>query len=404
MKRRIQQSIAAAALTMATAAPAFAGGVQVDNQSLTDVLVAKGVITREEAKAVKHNNDGKLKVEGLVFANTRFIEKKDAVQTTDRQQGLAIDRAYLTLKYNMNDDWMMRITTDVHLDSGLSKKNNNIFLKYAYVQGKLLGDALVLRLGQSHTPWIDHEEHLWAHRYASPVFIDKHGFEASSDLGIGLKGKLADGLVKYWVTETDGAGYSHPGMHKDVATGTWKTGLPKAFDFSSRIGIYPIHGLTLDFQFRDGFKGTKYFDKANNQTTPGTKHTLWQAMATYGMGHDWRLGANYVQEKSDRKADALNAIAAQTDKTTGYALWGWTKFAGTPLGLFGRYDHDQKTRDTKPGIKQKTNRYLLGLEYFPARNVTLSLVYDYSKTTNDKLTKGAVAKNTTYGLYSQFKF
>ncbi|RMF49243.1 MAG: hypothetical protein D6755_02645, partial [Anaerolineae bacterium] len=324
-------------------------------------------------------------------------------QTTDRQQGLAIDRAYLTLKYNMNSDWMMRITTDVHLDTGLSKKNNNIFLKYAYVQGKLLGDAVVLRLGQSHTPWIDHEEHLWAHRYASPVFIDKHGFDASSDLGIGLKGKLADGLVKYWVTETDGAGYSHPGMHQDTA-GNWQKGLPKAFDFDSRIGIYPIEGLTLDFQFRDGYKGTKYYDAANNRTTPGTKHRLWQVMATYGMGHDWRVGANYVQEKSDRKADVLNAITAQTDKTTGYALWGWTRFGDSSFGAYGRYDYDQKTRDTVPGIKQKTSRYLLGLEYFPAHNVTLSLVYDYSKTTNNKLTKGAIAKNTTYGLYSQFKF
>ena len=404
MNTRIKQSIAAAVLAMASAGQAFAGGVQVDTQSLTDVLVAKGVITREEARAVQHNNDGKLKVEGLVFANTRFIEKKDAVKTTDRQQGLAIDRAYLTAKYSFNDDWMMRITTDVHLDSGLSKKNNNIFLKYAYVQGKLYGDAVVLRLGQSHTPWIDHEEHLWAHRYASPVFIDKHGFEASSDLGIGLKGKLADGLVQYWVTETDGAGYSHPGMHKDAATGQWKSGLPKAFDFSGRLGIYPVKGLTLDFQFRDGYKGTKYFDAANNRTTPGTRHALWQAMATYGMGHDWRVGVNYVNEKSDRKADALNAITAQTDKTTGYALWGWSKFAGTPFGAFGRYDHDQVTRDTKTGIKQKTNRYLLGLEYFPARNVTLSLVYDYTKINDKGFTRGAIEKDTTYGLYSRFKF
>jgi hypothetical protein len=391
-------------LAMATATPAFAGGVQVDDKSLTDVLLAKGVLTKDEAKAVKHNNDGKLKFEGLVYANTRFNEKKDAIKTTDRSQGLAIDRAYLTAKYNMNDDWMMRITTDVHLDTGLSGKNNNIFLKYAYVQGKLLGDAAVLRLGQSHTPWIDHEEHLWEHRYASKVFIDTLGFEASSDLGIGLKGKLADGLVHYWITETDGAGYSHPGMHKDAVTGAWQKGLPKAFDFSSRLGIYPVKGLTLDFQFRDGFKGTKYFDKVNNQTTPGTKHTLWQAMVTYGTGHSWRLGANYVSEKSDRKADILNAITARTDKTTAYDLWGWGKFSGTPFGAFGRYEYNRVKRDTVPGITPKTSRYQFGLEYFPARNVRLSLVYDFSKTTNRGFVAGGTLKDTTYGLYSQFKY
>jgi len=411
MRLNMKHSIAAAIMAIGATGPAFAGGVQVDNRSLTDILVAKGVLTKDEAKAVKKNNDGKLKFEGLVYANTRFTTKKDTTKTTDRSQGLTIDRAYLTAKYSMNDDWMMRVTTDVHLDTGLSGKNNNIFLKYAYVQGKLMGDAVVLRLGQSHTPWIDHEEHLWAHRYASNVFIDTLGLEASSDLGIGLKGKLANGLVQYWVTETDGAGYSHPGMHKIIAAnGGWQKGLPKAFDFSSRLGIYPIEGLTLDFQFRDGYKGTKYFDKGQNRTTRGVKHSLWQAMVTYGMGHDWRVGANYVQEKSDRKADTVTdttgvpaTITARTDKTTGYALWGWSKFSGTPFGAFGRYEYYRIKRNgvtTTP----KSNRYQVGLEYFPARNVTLSLVYDYTKVNNNGFTAGAVAKTTTYGLYSQFKY
>ncbi len=395
-------------MSMAFAAPAFAGGVQVDNNSLTDVLLAKGVLSPDEARAIKHNNEGKLKFEGLVFANTRFSESRNATQTTNRSQGLAVDRAYLTAKYSINDDWMMRITTDVHLDTGLSSKNNNIFLKYAYVQGKLLGDAVVLRLGQSHTPWIDHEEHLWAHRYVSPVFIDKHGFEASSDLGIGLKGKLADGLVRYFVTATDGAGYSHPGMHFDADANAWKSGLPKAFDYSGRLGIYPLPGMTLDLQARTGFKGTKYFDTSTFHTTLGTKHTLYQVMATYGSGHDWRVGANYVQEKADRKADTVGAtptnITARTDKTTGYALWGWSKLSGTPFGAFGQYDYDRVKRSTAAGITPKTNRYLFGLEYFPAKQVTLSLVYDYSKTTDSKFTAGAMAKNTTYGLYSQFKY
>ncbi len=406
-----KHSIAAAIVAIGATGPAFAGGVQVDNRSLTDILVAKGVLTRDEAKAVKKNNDGKLKFEGLVYANTRFTTKKDATKTTGRSQGLAIDRAYLTAKYSMNDDWMMRITTDVHLDTGLSKKNNNIFLKYAYVQGKLMGDAVVLRLGQSHTPWIDHEEHLWKHRYASKVFIDTLGLEASSDLGIGLKGKLADGLIRYWVTETNGAGYSHPGMHRNLADAAWKKGLPKAFDFSSRLGIYPIEGLTLDFQFRDGYKGTKYFDSALNRTTRGVKHTLWQAMVTYGMGHDWRVAANYVQEKSDRKADTVTnaagtpvAITARTDKTTGYDFWGWVKFSGTPFGAFGRYESYRVKRNTTPGVTPKSNRYQAGLEYFPARNVVLSLVYDTTKVTNNGFTAGATSKDTSYGLFSRFKY
>ena len=412
MKTNIKLSASALVIAMtAMSAQAHAGGVQVDNRSLTDVLVAKGVLSKSEAMAIKKNNEGKLKFEGEVFATTRYNKKQQnragVVSTTGKDSGLTIDRAYLTARYSFDENWMMRITTDVNLDANLAKKNNNIFLKYAYLQGKLIGDALVLRLGQSHTPWIDHEEHLWGHRYVSPVFIDKHGFSASSDLGIGLKGKLAGGMVNYWLTETDGAGYSHPGMHFDAPTRTWKSGLPSAFDFDSRIGLNLMPGMTLDFEFRDGFKGTRYFDSVNNRTTAGTKHTLTQFMATYGQGHDWRVGLNLVSEKSDRKADtvATTVVTAQTDKTTGFSLWARAKMPGSKFGAFGRWDYDKVKRSTPATtISPKTNRYLLGLEYFPTRNVALSAVYDYSKTTNDKFVSNDWADSATFGLYANFKY
>jgi len=260
---------------------------------------------------------------------------------------------------------------------------------------------LVLRLGQSHTPWIDYEQGLWKHRYVSKVFVDTKGFDASSDLGIGFKGKLADGMVKYWLTETAGAGYSHPGMHKDAVTGVYASGV-KAFDLDARVGFYPIEGLTLDIQFRDGYKGTKYYDTANSQTTPGTKHTLYQIMASYGMGHDFRVGANYVNEKSKRNADALNALTFQEDKTTGYALWAWANF-GEGFGAFGRYEYD-KLKRTGNAINPKTTRYVLGVEYSPIKNVSFSLATDYSKTKDNGFVAGNFAKTTKVGLYNQVKF
>jgi len=376
MKKTVQSIAAFAALGIAT--PALAGGM-----------------------TVAEKGDSKLKLEAKFFLNTKFTTKKNQAGTTGKTMGLAVDRAYLGVKYYFNDDWMMRITTDVHVDTNLAKKNSNIFLKYAYVEGKLAGKAAVLRLGQSHTPWIDYEQHLWKHRYVSKVFIDTKGFDASSDLGIGLKGKLADGLVEYWITETAGAGYSHPGMHKDVVNGTWAKGV-NAFDLDSRISFFPVKGMTLDFQLRSGYKGTKYWDTANSQTTPGTKHTLYQVMATYGEGHDWRAGVNYVSEKSDRKADALNGVTARQDKTNGYALWAWANM-GDGMGAFGRYEYD-KVKRTGTAIQPKTTRYLLGVEYSPVKHVSFSLAYDYSKTSDSGFTAGNFKKATTFGLYSQVKF
>lgn len=363
---------------IAFSAPAFAGGVNVFD-----------------------DGESKLKLEAKFFLNTKFIKKTDQAGITDQTSSLAVDRAYFGAKYYFNDDWMMRITTDTHLDTALGKKNNNIFLKYAYVEGKLFGKAAVLRLGQSHTPWIDYEQGLWKHRYVSKVFVDSKGFDSSSDLGIGLKGELADGMFKYWITETAGAGYSHPGMHKDVVTGSWAKGV-KAFDFDGRIGIYPIKGLTLDFQLRDGFKGTKYFDKANGQTTPGTRHTLYQGMVSYGT-HDWRLGSNYLTERSSRRADVLNAVTAREDKTNGFDVWAWANVPGTAFGAFGRYESD-KLKRSGTGVNPTTKRYVLGLEYTPVKHISFSLAYDYSKTKDAKFVIGDYSNNTTYGLYSQIKF
>ena len=267
MNMNIKKSVVAAAFLMGMAPSAFAGGVQIDNTSLADILMEKGVLTKSDVKAIKKNNDGQLKLEALFYLNT-YSQKADtttaAGTTSTKTSGLAVDRAYFTAKYSFNDDWMMRLTTDMGAEATLGKQQN-IYLKYAYLQGKLAGDAAVLRLGQSHTPWIDYEQGLWGHRYVAKVMSDQYKFDDSSDLGIGLKGKLLDGMIGYWITETNGTGYGN---------GARSNGL----DFNSRLGIYPVDGLTLDFQFRDGYRGTK--TNVASVGTSGVKSTFWQGMIT----------------------------------------------------------------------------------------------------------------------------
>ena len=350
--KAILKTIAAVAM-FAFAAPAFAGGVTVDNDGTS-----------------------KLKLEGLIYADLTSYKSTNNAGLDTKVQSARVERAYFTGKYYFNDDWMMRITTDVSLNSALNAagKNNNIFLKYAYLEGKLAGDAVVLRLGQSHTPWIDYEQGLWGHRYHSKVMIDSNGYDASSDVGVGLKGKLADGKLGYFVTLTNGAGYSHID----------RTG--NSMDFDARVGVYPIKGLTLDVQYRNGYKGLKTFINGV-QTTP-TKHTLYQVMATYGMGKDFRVGANYAQNK------ATTAGVSVKDKA--YGIWAWGKFAGD-FGAFGRFE---STKNDAAAVVKHTHT-AVGVEYFPVKHVTLALGLDNTKTT----TAGAqTGKTTRYGLWSETKF
>jgi len=387
----------------AFAGPAFAGGVQVDDTSLTDILMEKGVLTKADVDAIKKNNDGKLKLEALFFLNNYYQNAKTSTATTatsTKSVGLAVDRAYFTAKYSFNDDWMMRLTTDMGTETALGKQQN-IYVKYAYAEGKLAGDAAVLRVGQSHTPWIDYEQGLWKHRYVAKVMSDQYGFDTSADLGMGLKGKLMDGTVGYFATVTNGTGYSN---------GTRTT---TGRDLSARIGFYPIDGLTLDVQYYNGYKGTK------TSLTKGVQSKFYQAMVSYKVG-DFRIGANYLNNKDTAKGANNSTIhdgnvtgtyrtAAIGDKSdsTGYSLWTTGKLGGG-FGAFGRYEKLDNKFTNAAGVantlKEKITRLVGGVEYTVVKGIDFSLVYDRTELKNQGNVTTNKRTDDRFGLYSQVKF
>lgn len=371
---------------------------------LKTIVAAAMVATATSATAggitVYEEGESKLKLEALFYLNS-YSQTDDrissGISSKTKTTGLAVDRAYFTAKYYFSNDWMMRFTSDMGQESNL-RKDQNIYLKYAYVEGKLAGKTAILRVGQSHTPWIDYEQGLWKHRYVAKVMSDQYGFDTSADLGLGLKGKVADGMVDYFATVTNGSGYGTAARTNGV-------------DFSGRLGLHPVDGLNIDFQYLSGHKGTKTF--ANGTATAGVKSTLMQAMLSYGTD-DFRLGANYLKNK-DRAGSATNSTkhdgntdggfrtAATGDevKSSGYGVWGWIKFSKN-FGAFGRYEilnNEQVGNITK----EKISRYLVGLEYKPIKSVTFALVADQSKLKNRGGNSAIQDKNTRFGLYSEIK-
>lgn len=377
--------IIAAAAMMTFAAPAFAGGVNVYD-----------------------DGESKLKIESLFYLNT-FQQTDDrttaGTSVKTKTTGLRVDRAYFTARYYFDKNWMMRFTSDMGNESLLGK-DQNIYLKYAYLEGKLAGKAAVLRLGQSHTPWIDYEQGKWKHRYVAKVMSDQYKFDTSADLGLGLKGKLADGMVDYFVTATNGTGYGK---------GNPTAGLD-GIDFNSRIGLHPIKGLDIDFQYLNGYKATK--TNIANVTNDGVQSTLMQAMISYGT-KEFRIGANYLMNKDKAKGAAASSshggnasasfkTAAIGDeiKSNGGALWAWAKLPGTQFGAFGRFEL-LKNESTVAGItnpnQEEVTRYVAGLEYSPIKNITFALVVDSTKLKNRGGLTNVEDKDTRFGLYSQIK-
>ncbi|MBF0281158.1 MAG: hypothetical protein HQM07_01100 [Zetaproteobacteria bacterium] len=339
--------VAAVAASMAFAAPAFAG------------------------MTVAQDGDSKLSVGAKMFAD--FSAKKPlvlpgqvapAADTT----GLNLTRFYFDVKYKKDAVWSVRFTTDTAAEA--LGKANNVFVKYAYIQGHF-DDAAVLRLGMSHTPWIDYEQHLWKHRFVAKVTTDEFKFDDSADAGIGLKGKVADGMVNYWITATNGGGYGKAAS----ATGS--------IDYNSRISVAPVKGLDLSAQYRTGYRGKKASAAVAN---PAAKEKLAQFMASYGTD-EFRVGGNYISVKNFG-----NTVA---NDITATALWGWAHIDN--VGAFAKIENN-KDKAVSPTKRQ---RFVVGADYFVSKGVTLSLAYIDDKTTK----AGAnTAGNKQYGLFTQFTF
>lgn len=366
--------------------------VNIDNKNLVDLLLQKGVISKDEAKFVEKTNYDRLTLSatGFISAMSDTVNQTSAAGKTTamtEQTGLFVDRFYLQAIYHINDTWYGRITTDVQNEQTATsssaaplKRNMNVFLKYAYLEGNFIPE-LQVRFGLSHTPWIDYEEGLWKHRYVSKVFTDFYAFDDSSDYGVGIKGKIQDGLLEYWLTETNGGGYSKPNATKGM-------------DFNSRLTLRPVKGVDLSVQFRDGDRGTNILNSGTS-TTP-THSSLYQGLLSYSM-ENFRLGGNYVQ--NEQKVSG----AAYSTKDEGYALWGWYNFI-QDYGAFGRYESlDTKNAVSAP-ITQKTNHYVVGVEYLANKNLSFSLAYDYTQKENFKNVNGDKQEDAKYGLYAQFTF
>ncbi len=344
MKKQVTLT-ALALLTAFGASSAFAGGI-----------------------TVAEKDDAKLKLSGKGFLGFTQTDKAGT-----KTMGGNVDRFYVQAEYTKGK-WKARVTTDVnneqsHKDSNGDtknlKRNMNVFLKYAFLEGNF-SDAAQVRIGLSHTPWIDYEQHLWGHRYVAKVTSDHFKFDDSADYGLGLKGKLADGMVNYWVTATNGGGYGNPNQ----------TG---AVDLNSRVSIAPIKGLDISLQYRSGYRGKK----TDSTVVLGSKETLTQVMASYGT-KAFRVGANVINVKNQKNVSTA-------PKVTANALWATGKF-NDDMGAFGKVETMKVS-----GAASKTTHTVAGIDFFVEKGITLTAAYDSTKDT-------ASVKTTKMGLYSLVKF
>ncbi len=386
MKLHIKKTVMAAVIVIVGAMPSIAnaGGTE----SLVNVLVDEGILTKDEAKVITEDKSHKLKMSATIFADYTLSNTKQSgngwanTGTVKKQRGVNLTRAYLTGRYYLNDTWMMRLTTDFSAEPTLGKQNS-IYVKYAFAQGSF-SPALRVRFGIIQNPWIPYvQDHLWAHRYVSKIMPDRLGLESSADAGIGLAGKGLGGMVRYQMAVLNGAGYNN-------------TRSSNGMDESLRLELRPFAGLIAELGYRTGYRGQKKFN--NGSTTYGGKiyggkQNMWHVMVTYGSGHHYRAGINYLEDRDKAK---------QYFKTAAYGVWGWINLIGTSVGKFGflgRYENIKQTPYNNFGslasTHMKRERELIGIEFTPNQGPVFTLAYNTEKFSNILTDAGTAGAGTT---------
>jgi len=327
--------------------------------SLRRTLAATIVTAAAAAGPVVAQN---VSVGGIAFAQYQ------AQIDSGKNSNFDVTRAYLNVIGKFADGIMTRVTGDIYQNADGS---HTYRLKYAFVNWTPEGSALTYRFGLITTPWLDWEEQLWDYRMQGPMAVDRNKALTSSDFGAGVDGNINNEMVDFQASVVDGTGYgATPGdMHKVVA-GRVSVRL-LGTDEASRVGGLRLTGYAQIGAPNGG--GTK--NRFLGELSYRSKNVL--LAGEYGSIVDSASGG------------------AQFSRTI-TSIYGWYKFASTPVGIIARVDlYDPKLTPTD----NKTTDIIGGLSYQLSPNVRVLADVDQLSFQNS-----AQAKVTTGLFQLQFTF
>ncbi len=387
--------------TSASSQPVDTGPSNADLEARISALEAE--VQASEQRQAKINDDTSKWSDKLVgwwnnttIGGTAFIDfsniehKVSGVKQTDDGTNFDVKRFYIAVDHKFDDVWSANITTDVTYDS--TTKASQLFLKKAWLQAKVFGDAFDVRVGASDLPWVPFVESLYGYRYVENVMIDRTKFGTSTDFGAHFFGKFADGLLAYQVSVINGDGYKNDPIGGGVNRS-------KDLDVEGRVNLN-WNGFVVGVGGYDGHLG-----KDVEGATVYHTATRFDAVAAYSTG-DIHAGIEYFSA-----SDWNNVTTTTKDHADGYG--GFVSYKFLPdFAVFGRYDYVKPNGDTNN--KLHDNYYNFGVTWSATKIVDLSLVYKHDDATNGTLATsngtigttvpGASGAYNEIGLFTQLKW
>jgi hypothetical protein len=369
---------------------------------LLDLLIRKGVITREEGTSLKKEAEKEtdsapavlpkalqgLKVGMLGYIDYSAGETGTALGGGDSYNRFTVTRGYLTVEKAILP-WMgARMTSDVHQDSAGDWKFRLKYL-FAELRPDDLGPLTNMKaeIGQGHIPWLDFEEHVNPYRAQGTMAIERAGIFNSADMGLSLRGNF-DGKLE------DAAALTGNG-HYDGRYGSWHLGVYDGGGYHAseknnnkvaegRLTVRPLPaslpGLQLSYL---GIYG-------DGNTAAGPDYRVNLGMISYEHPRAI-LTAQYFTTKGNASGSLVDSTGKSLD-TKGYSLFGRVKLPvmEEKLAVFGRYDHFDPDDDGVISSKAAYDLSLGGLSYELYKGNMVLLTYERTNHEDDSNGLGVV--------------
>ncbi len=373
----------------------FSNTVRADQNVLIDILVKKGILTKNEARKILAEAQKKEQVKeeaqkqrlvreikesglaipdilrGFKFESLAYIDYSNGTSPfphgdSKRYNRFSLTRGYLTVKKEILPWLHSRITLDIHRDSTGDYKER---LKYLYgeLRPPRLGFLTDMRLeiGQGHIPWLDFEEHVNPYRCQGTMAMERAGIFNSADVGVSLRGYFG-GKLKDAKEKTG----SH---HYNGRYGSWHFGIYNGGGYHSdennknkviegRFTVRPLPDIVPGLQC--SYLGI--YGEGNTRHGNSGYPDYWvnAGMISYE-NPSYIFTAQYIRTKGNAKGSWVDATGHAL-QTEGYSFFGDYRlpvvmFSARRLHLFARYDHFDQDRDNDIGSDAEYDMIMGGI-------------------------------------------
>jgi len=275
-----------------------------------------------------HAEDGK--VGGYMFGD--FYYTFSDPDTSAHFNGFQLRRVYFNYDRDLSETFSVRFRLEMNSSAG---EQLTPYIKNAYLAWKNLIPNSTIYFGAQGTPTWSVAEKVWGYRSVSKMVMDLNKVGGSSDLGIGIKGKINDS--------------GSFGYHVLVANGEGKKG---------ESNEYKKVFVSIPLVFADNFHVVPYADYEGGANDM-TKQTV--ALFVGVTGENVNAGVEVFQKTNAK------ALAGDDLIENGISVFGSARIVEKFKG-FARFDmFDPNTDQDKDG----KNLIIAGVDYEVEENVNV---------------------------------